>query len=118
MTARPEPLGMVLGLPWTTVDAWYDQGGHLNVLVPFTPADAPADVQRGLDLVRTSMMTGACDNCGARRISTGNRAERRRTAGNRPGVGVVRVLHRPGCPASERALTEAVERWQQQEGAQ
>jgi hypothetical protein len=107
---------VVVGLPWTAIDAWRDDRGQLHVLVPATPADAPASVREGTALRREAMLAGQCSQCGARRIASGNRAERRRTGGR--AAGAVRVLHRPGCPGSDQALAEAAARWAAADGSQ
>lgn len=102
------PVGVVAGMPWTWTDAYYDADGHLCVAVPGTPVNAPPDVRRGLDLRREALLGAGCSGCGAERVF-GSRRDRR--AGR---AGLPHVHHRPGCPAGDRALTEAVARWQAQ----
>ncbi|MEU2348802.1 hypothetical protein [Modestobacter sp. NPDC049651] len=105
---------IIEGMPWTWIGMEYDAHGRLvGFALPATPSNAPADVREGITLRRTAMLNGRCDNCAAPLVVGVNRAERRR-AGRTGGVprGRAWVHHRPGCPAGDRALAEAVDRWQ------
>ncbi len=97
----------------------YDENGALvGYVLPATPLNAPADVRRGITALRMTYLDDECPECGAR-VLYGSRQERRDAAATgRAPAGAPHVHHRRSCPASDRVLTEAVARWEKQDGAQ
>jgi hypothetical protein len=89
-----------------------DDGALLGFVLAETPEDAPHDVREGLTRRRLTALHGRCP-CGAQ-LHIGSRAQRRRaTRTGVPARGFPHAAHRPGCPAGDGVLDEAINRWQQ-----
>jgi hypothetical protein len=99
--------------PSTWMAAVVDEdGGPIGYVLPTTPVTAPVDVRDGITARRLAVLDGECPRCGAKLLH-GTRRERRCAATTgQPPAGAPHVHHGHGCPAGDRALNEAIDRWQ------
>lgn len=98
-------------LPFTFTAAMVDDenGDLIGYVLPVVPEAAPPEVREGLVRRRLAALEGRCP-CGAV-VTLPNREQRRHAARTRTSLRIA-VMHEDDCPAIDRVLEAALERWQ------